>query len=82
MTHACDIDELLVALSEVRVARDRVARQLPDGFVQDTPEKMLMVQRLNSAFVHLSRAALDMRLALDPFLDAQIFIDITPGCRR
>jgi hypothetical protein len=82
MTNACDIDELLVALSEVRVARDRVARQLPDGFVQDTPEQALMVQRLNGAFVHLSRAALDMRLAIDPFLDAQIIVDITPDCRR
>ncbi|MEK9211354.1 hypothetical protein [Sphingomonas sp. 2378] len=81
MTIACDIDELLVALSEARVARDRVARQLPDGVVQDTSEQTLLVQRLNGAFVHLSRAVLDMRLAVDPFLDAQI-LDITPERRR
>lgn len=77
-----DTDELLVALAEARVARDRIARQLPDGFVQDTFEQSLLVQRLNGAFVHLSRTILDIRMALDEYLAAPIIVDITPGCRQ
>ncbi len=78
----CDIDELLVALSEARVARDRIARQLPDGHVQDTAEQTLLVQRLNNSFRHLSQTILDIRQALDAYLDAPIIVDITPGCRQ
>ncbi len=77
-----DTDELLVALSEARVARDRIARQLPDGFVQDTLEQSLLVQRLNGAFRNLSQAMLDMRHALDAYLGAPIIVDITPECRQ
>ncbi|QXT34309.1 hypothetical protein KV697_10730 [Sphingomonas sanguinis] len=78
----CDIDELVIALSEARVARDRIARQLPEGHVQDTPEQTLLVQRLNNAFRHLSQTILDLRQALDAYMDARIIVDITPECGR
>lgn len=78
----CDMDELMVALAEARVARDRIARQLPDGYVQDTRDQTTLTRNLNAAFVHLTRAVLDIRLAVDEYLQAQIIVDITPERRR
>ncbi|MEJ8630627.1 hypothetical protein P0F65_13665 [Sphingomonas sp. I4] len=78
----CDIDELCVAYAEARVARDRIARQLPDGIVLDTPEQSLLLHRMNGAFAQLSRAILDMRLALNEFGTSQIVVNITPERQR
>jgi hypothetical protein len=62
-----DMDELMVAMADARAARDLIARQLPDGVVQDTPELTLLAGRLNGAFRHLSRAIMEMRLATDDY---------------
>ena len=79
---SCDIDELVLALSEARVARNRIARQLPNGYVQDTPDQTLLVERLDSAFRNLSQTILDLSQALDAYMDAPIIVDITPECGR
>ncbi len=77
----CDIDELNVAYAEARVARDRIARQLPDNAVLDTPEQTAMLYRMNGAFAQLSRAVMDIRMVLDAYHSTQIIVDITPERR-
>ncbi|KQO51387.1 hypothetical protein [Sphingomonas sp. Leaf257] len=74
-----DTDELLVALAMTRCARDHLARQLPHNFVQDSPEQMALLQRMNMAFMQISVAAADMALALKQHMQPTIDIEFATG---
>ncbi|GAM00534.1 hypothetical protein [Sphingomonas parapaucimobilis] len=78
----CDLDELNVALAEMRVARDRIARQLPEGCVVDTPEQTALLPQLNELFLKASRLTFDLRSLLDSQqVQRPIVVDITPERR-
>lgn len=78
----CDLDELNVALAEMRVARDRIARQLPEGCVVDTPEHTALLPQLNELFLKASRLTFDLRSLLDAQqVQRPIVVDITPERR-
>lgn len=70
-----DTDELLVALAMTRCARDQLARHLPDNFVQDSPEQMILLQRMNVALMQVSVAAADMSAALKQHMKPTLSID-------
>ncbi|GAA3254741.1 hypothetical protein [Sphingomonas yabuuchiae] len=78
----CDLDELYVAFGELRVARDRIARQLPEGCVLDTPEQTVLLPQLNELFLKVSRLTFDLRTLLDSQQPQRpIVVDITPERR-
>ena len=79
-----NMDELTLALAELRIARDRVCRQLPEHNVLDTPDQTRMLPALQDVFMRLSRAAFDLRSICEAQMPvaATMVVDIMPERSR